>query len=299
MKIETKGILVKAIAGFYYVEAGGRVYSCKARGIFRKQGCGPLVGDTVRITVETDGGQDGRVEEVFSRRNHLVRPPLANVSRLFIVSAYSNPAPSSLVIDKLIAIAEDKGIEPLLVFNKNDQGDFAEWEKIYRSAGFPVFSVSCLTGDGVEAVRDALGEGISVFSGNSGVGKSSLLNRLFDRLSLATGEVSEKLGRGRHTTRHVELFRTENGGYVADTPGFSSLDLEKSEVVCKENLPFAFREFEPYLGSCRFASCAHLGEKGCAVAAAVERGEISASRYASYRRMYEEVKNIREWELQK
>ncbi len=299
MKIETNGILVKAIAGFYYVEAGGRIYSCKARGIFRKQGCEPLVGDTVRITAETEGELDGRVEEILSRRNRLVRPPLANVTRLFIVSAYSNPAPNSLVIDKLIAIAENKGIEPLLIFNKNDQGDFSDWEEIYKAAGFEVFSVSCLTGDGIEAVRAALGEGISVFSGNSGVGKSSLLNRLFDGLALATGEVSEKLGRGRHTTRHVELFRMENGGYVADTPGFASLDLEKSEVVCKEDLPFAFREFAPYLGRCRFTSCAHVGEKGCAVADAVGRGEIPASRYESYRRMYEEVKDIKEWELQK
>ena len=299
MKIETNGILVKAIAGFYYVEAGGRIYSCKARGIFRKQGCEPLVGDTVRITAETEGELDGRVEEILPRRNRLVRPPLANVTRLFIVSAYSNPAPNSLVIDKLIAIAENKGIEPLLIFNKNDQGDFSDWEEIYKAAGFEVFSVSCLTGDGIEAVRAALGEGISVFSGNSGVGKSSLLNRLFDGLALATGEVSEKLGRGRHTTRHVELFRMENGGYVADTPGFASLDLEKSEVVCKEDLPFAFREFAPYLGRCRFTSCAHVGEKGCAVADAVGRGEIPARRYESYRRMYEEVKDIKEWELQK
>ena len=299
MKIETNGILVKAIAGFYYVEAGGRIYSCKARGIFRKQGCEPLVGDTVRITAETEGELDGRVEEILPRRNRLVRPPLANVTRLFIVSAYSNPAPNSLVIDKLIAIAENKGIEPLLIFNKNDQGDFSDWEEIYKAAGFEVFSVSCLTGDGIEAVRAALGEGISVFSGNSGVGKSSLLNRLFDGLALATGEVSEKLGRGRHTTRHVDLFRMENGGYVADTPGFTSLDLEKSEVVCKEDLPFAFREFAPYLGRCRFTSCAHVGEKGCAVADAVGRGEIPASRYESYRRMYEEVKDIKEWELQK
>lgn len=299
MKIETNGILVKAIAGFYYVEAGGRIYSCKARGIFRKQGCEPLVGDTVRITAETEGELDGRVEEILPRRNRLVRPPLANVTRLFIVSAYSNPAPNSLVIDKLIAIAENKGIEPLLIFNKNDQGDFSDWKEIYKAAGFEVFSVSCLTGDGIEAVRAALGEGISVFSGNSGVGKSSLLNRLFDGLALATGEVSEKLGRGRHTTRHVELFRMENGGYVADTPGFASLDLEKSEVVCKEDLPFAFREFAPYLGRCRFTSCAHVGEKGCAVADAVGRGEIPASRYESYRRMYEEVKDIKEWELQK
>ena len=299
MKIETNGILVKAIAGFYYVEAGGRIYSCKARGIFRKQGCEPLVGDTVRITAETEGELDGRVEEILPRRNRLVRPPLANVTRLCIVSAYSNPAPNSLVIDKLIAIAENKGIEPLLIFNKNDQGDFSDWKEIYKAAGFEVFSVSCLTGDGIEAVRAALGEGISVFSGNSGVGKSSLLNRLFDGLALATGEVSEKLGRGRHTTRHVELFRMENGGYVADTPGFASLDLEKSEVVCKEDLPFAFREFAPYLGRCRFTSCAHVGEKGCAVADAVGRGEIPASRYESYRRMYEEVKDIKEWELQK
>ena len=261
MKIETNGILVKAIAGFYYVEAGGRIYSCKARGIFRKQGCEPLVGDTVRITAETEGELDGRVEEILPRRNRLVRPPLANVTRLFIVSAYSNPAPNSLVIDKLIAIAENKGIEPLLIFNKNDQGDFSDWEEIYKAAGFEVFSVSCLTGDGIEAVRAALGEGISVFSGNSGVGKSSLLNRLFDGLALATGEVSEKLGRPpcrafpdgerRLCRRHTRLCLARPGKERGRLQGGSALCFSG---VCALSRPLPVHLLRP---------CGRKGLRGC------------------------------------
>lgn len=293
------GRIVRAIAGFYYVEVGDDIYQCKARGIFRKQKTEPMVGDLVEITLPTDGKPDGTVEAILPRRNSLIRPPLSNIDRLFIVSAFSNPAPSALLIDKLTAICEHKGIEPILIFNKSDQGDFSYWETLYRKAGFTVYVVSCATGDGVEAIRESLGDGISVFSGNSGVGKSSLLNRLFDRLELATGEVSEKLGRGRHTTRTVELFRCENGGYVADTPGFASLDLEKTEMVAKEDLPYAFRDFAPYIEDCKFTSCAHTGEKGCAVCAAVAAGEIQQSRHESYRKLYDEVKDIKPWMLQK
>lgn len=293
------GRIVKAIAGFYYAQVGGTVYQCKARGIFRKQKTEPLVGDLVEISLPKDDKTDGTVEAILPRKNSLIRPPLANVDRLFIVSAFSNPAPSALLIDKLTAICEHKGIEPILIFNKSDQGDFAKWERLYRHAGFTVYVVSCATGDGVDAVRDSLGDGISVFSGNSGVGKSSLLNRLFDRLDLATGEVSEKLGRGRHTTRTVELFATEYGGYVADTPGFASLDLEKTEMVSKDDLPYAFRDFAPYAGHCKFTSCAHIGEKGCAVCAAVDAGEIEPSRHENYRKLYDEVKDIKPWMLQK
>lgn len=293
------GRIVKAISGFYYVETGGSVVQCRARGILRRQKTEPLVGDLVELTLPKSEQTDGTVEAILPRRNSLVRPPLANVDRLLIVSAFSNPAPSALLIDKLIAICEHKDIEPILVFNKSDQGDFSQWERLYRHAGFQVYVVSCATGDGIDAVRRALGDGISVFSGNSGVGKSSLLNRLFDRLTLQTGEVSEKLGRGRHTTRTVELFATGEGGYVADTPGFASLELDKAELLSREELPHAFREFAPYAGQCKFTSCAHTGEKGCAVCAAVESGEIERSRYESYCKLYDEVKDIKPWMLQK
>lgn len=293
------GIITKAIAGFYYVEVGESIYPCKARGIFRKQRLEPLVGDMVEITLPKDDKSEGSLDKILPRKNSLVRPPLANIDRLFIVSAYSNPAPNSLIIDKLTAICEHKGIEPILIFNKSDQGDFTAWKSIYKKAGFIVHTVSCATGDGVENIRKSLREGISVFSGNSGVGKSSLLNRLFDGFNLATGEVSEKLGRGRHTTRHVELFRLKEGGYVADTPGFASLDLEKTEIVDKDALPLAYRDFLPYIDECKFTSCSHTGEKGCAVCAAVERGEIEKSRFESYCKMYDEVKDIKPWMIQK
>lgn len=291
------GRIIKAISGFYYVECESLVYSCRARGLFRKQGIEPLVGDRVEFCAAS--AEEGTVEAVLPRQNSFIRPPLANVARLMIVSAYSNPAPNSLMIDKLIAIAENKGVEPILVFNKSDQGDFSDWENIYINAGFSVHVVSCKTGSGLDALQEELKDGISVLTGNSGVGKSSILNHLFDGLSLATGAVSEKLGRGRHTTRHVELFAVPGGGYAADTPGFSSIDIERAEVVLKEDLAAAFREFAPYIGQCQFTSCAHIGEKGCAVAAAVADGRIGQSRYDSYRMIYDEVKDLKRWKMQK
>ena len=318
------GRIVKAIAGFYFVEAGSglymadggvrrEVYPCKARGIFRKKGQSPLVGDMVRfvppaagpLTGEgplcppppAEGLDTGLVEELLPRKNSLVRPPLANLDALYIISSFAAPAPSHLVIDKLIAIAERREIEPVLVFNKCDQGDFSRWQAIYKGAGFRTYVVSARTGEGIEALLDSLSDGVQVFTGNSGVGKSSLLNRLFPDLELATGEISQKLGRGRHTTRHVELFPLPGGGYAADTPGFSSLDLEKSELVLKDQLPGAFREFAPYLGDCRFTSCSHTGEKGCAVGAAVEAGAIAPERYESYKALFDQVKDMKEWQL--
>lgn len=289
------GILVKQIAGFYYVEAGDTVYECRARGIFRRQGQTPLAGDRVEISANPDG--TGVLEAICDRKNSLIRPPLANLDRLWIVSSYCTPAPNPLLIDKLIAIAEDKGIEPALIFSKSDLGDFSEWQEIYRNAGFLVCVVSSVTKEGLPQLKKELSGRISAFTGNSGVGKSSLLNALYADLNLVTGAVSEKLGRGRHTTRQAELFKLPEGGYIADTPGFSSLDLEKTEMVHKENLVLAFRDFLPYLGQCRFTSCSHTGEKGCAVREAVDGGKISVSRYESYCSMYRDVKAVKEWEL--
>ena len=250
-----KGIIIKALSGFYYVDIGSAVIECHARGLFRKKGDSPLVGDSVEIEVLADG--TGVVKRIFERKNSLNRPPIANIDKLFIVSAYETPAPNTFVIDSMTAIAEDKGIEPIIVFNKADIGGFDEIAAVYEKCGFKVYVVSAATGEGVEAVFEELRGSVSVFAGNTGVGKSSLLNALFADLSLKTGEVSEKLGRGRHTTRHVQLFSVGDDGFVADTPGFSSIDIEESDLIYKENLQFAFREFEDYIGRCKFTSCSY------------------------------------------
>jgi ribosome biogenesis GTPase len=290
------GIVIKAIAGFCYVETGNEIFECKVRGINRKRQVSPVAGDIVDISVAAD--KKGMVEKISERRNFLVRPPIANVDKMLIVSSHDTPAPNALVIDRMIAIAEDKEITPVIVFNKCDNGSFSEWEKIYKDAGYKTLVVSSKTGEGIDALKKELsGESVTVFTGNSGVGKSSLINCVFEELCLRTGEVSEKLGRGRHTTRTVELFKSESGGYVADTPGFSSIDLQSSNIVYKENIQFCFKEFQDYIGECRFSSCTHTGEKGCAIAEAVERGDIGQSRYKSYCSLYDEIKDLKEWEI--
>ena len=291
---EIRGRIIKAIGGFYYVEAAGTVYECRARGVFRKKNMSPLVGDLVTAVVLEDG--TGTVSEITPRKNQLVRPPIANLDQLILVVSICDPAPSTLVIDKMIAAAEDQGIEPVLVVSKTDL-QVAGWLRaIYEKAGIPFYAVSSVTGEGVEAVRPLLQGKITAFTGNTGAGKSSLLNCIDPAFGLATGEISQKLGRGRHTTRHVELLPVE-GGYVADTPGFSFIQIERYNMVKKEDLQFCFREFAPYLQSCRFVSCSHVKEKGCAVLEAVEKGQISPSRHESYVAMYNEVKDIKEWQL--
>lgn len=290
------GIIIKGIGGFYYVEAAGEIYECKARGVFRKSGIKPLAGDRVSISVNDNA--ENTVDEIYERKSLLQRPPVANVDRLFIVSSVCEPKPVLLIIDRLTALAVNKGIEPIVVFTKNDLESADEYVEIYRKAGIKSFSVSCKTGKGVELVKEELKNHISAFCGNSGVGKSSLLNVIDPDLALKTGEISDKLGRGRHTTRHSELFKVE-GGYVADTPGFSSFETEETELILKEDLPYAFKEFEEYIGQCKFTSCLHLKDKGCRIIQAVEDGEIPVSRHESYCSMMEQAKNIKEWELKK
>lgn len=292
--MQLNGLIVKGIGGFYYVEAADAVYECKARGIFRKRKQPPLVGDSVRITVGLTE-QENIIDEILPRKNMLRRPPLANLDQLVIVASTCEPAPNLLLLDQLTAIAVSKRIDPLLVFTKTDLRKADELVKIYQHAGVPAFSVSCNTGDGVPEVREALRGKLSAFTGNSGVGKSSLLNCLDVSLHLPTGEISEKLGRGRHTTRQAEIFHLADG-LVADTPGFSSLDLEKSEVIRKDELPFCFPEFLPYLGRCQFSSCTHTKDKGCAILQAVEDGEIELQRHMSYVALYEAVKDLKDWE---
>ena len=287
------GILLKAIAGFYYIEAGGNVYECKARGVFRKNHESPTVGDTLEFELIEEN--KGIVLSILKRKNLLVRPPIANVDQLFIVSSHNTPAPNPLLIDRLTAIAVNNDIEPIIVFNKSDLGDLHHWKNIYSNAKFKTIVASSKTGEGCDDILSLLSGKISAFTGNSGVGKSSLLNYIFPDLMLETGAVSDKLGRGRHTTRHVELFKV-NGGYVADTPGFSSLDIERTMPLKKSELAFVFPDFEEYIGLCKFTSCTHTVEKGCAILEAVQNGEIELSRAESYRAIYNELKEIKEWE---
>lgn len=289
-----QGLLLQGIGGFYYVEADDTVYECKARGSFRKTKQKPLAGDRVSILLE-DGGNT--ITEIAERKNSLIRPPVANIDQLFIISSVCDPSPNLLILDKMIAAAEDKEIEPIVVFSKTDLKEHREYASIYEKAGIPVIAVSLETEDGIAEIRTRLAGKISAFTGNTGVGKSTLLNRISDKFQQETGEISQKLGRGRHTTRSVELLKLDCGGYVADTPGFSTVDIERYDMVKKDNLQFAFREFEPYLNQCKFQSCAHIGEKGCAVCAAVAEGKISKSRHESYVAMYNEVKDIKEWQL--
>ena len=294
-----RGIIRKGIGGFYYVESDEKTYECKARGIFRKRKITPLPGDCVEFSLHED--EDGNIDEILPRKNYLIRPAVANIDRLFIVASVREPLPNAFIIDKTIAAAEDRGIEPVLVITKTDLASPEEFEAIYRSCGFEVVLFSAVTGEGIERMHALLRVGgISAFTGNSGVGKSTMLNRLYPGFSLETGEISEKLGRGRHTTRSVELLKLPDGGYAADTPGFSSLEFDRFDLIRKENLPYCFREFEPYLGRCRFSyGCSHTSEPGCAVLEAVREGKIHPTRHKSYVQMYEEVRDLKDWQLSK
>ena len=289
-----EGLVRKGIGGFYTVETPEGIYTCTARGKFRKARISPYAGDRVRILGEEDG--TGALEEILPRQNFLVRPPIANIDQLFIVTSLRDPSPDPLILDKTIAAAELEQIAPVLVLTKTDLDDASPLQEIYSVAGIPCFAVSSVTGEGVDQVGALLEGRISAFTGNSGVGKSTLLNALFPDLQLKTGEISQKLGRGRHTTREVELYKLEGGGYVADTPGFSTFDIERYRMTDKEKLAFGFREFAPYLGACQFSSCSHTCEKGCAVLQAVEEGKIPRSRHESYCAMYQEVKDVKQWQ---
>ena len=288
------GQIVKALSGFYYVDTGaGEPVPCRGRGKLRHQKATPLVGDRVEITCLEDG--TGMVDAILPRKNQFSRPAVANIDQLVIVCSGAIPVTDTFLIDRMAAMAEWKGCEPLIVFNKCDLVRVDELAELYRAAGFAALQVSAETGEGMDALAAAIAGKVSAFTGNSGVGKSSILNTLQPGFSLRVGEVSEKLGRGRHTTRHVELFPVA-GGLVADTPGFSSFDIEQMEAIPKEELAATFREFAPYLNQCRFQGCAHVKERGCAVREALAEGRIAPSRHASYARLYEQAKEIPDWE---
>lgn len=292
-----QGTIMKALSGFYYVDDGETVTACRGRGRLRHEKTTPLVGDRVLFTPLGDGS--GALEEILPRRNEFSRPAVANIDQLVVVASQAIPITDPFLIDRVAAIAESRGCDVLVCVNKCDLEDGGELAAIYRAAGFRTLRISALTGTGLDELRDAISGKVSAFTGNSGVGKSSILNALDSRFSLATGDVSQKLGRGRHTTRHVELHRLSGGALVADTPGFSSFDVDRMELMGPEELQYAFREFAPYLDQCRFQDCAHVKERGCAVLDALGRGEIQPTRHQSYVRLYEQAKSIPEWERRK
>lgn len=287
-----KGIITKGIGGFYYVEVADAIYECKARGVFRKNKVTPLIGDYVDITVNENA--ENTIDKIYERKNFLNRPPVSNIDNLIIVVSTALPRPNFLVIDKLVAIAEHKGIEPIIVISKTDLASFDEIYSVYEKTGICV--IPLVSDDSLKKLKNIMGGRVNAFTGNSGVGKTTLLNKLDGNLELTTGEISEKLGRGRHTTRQAQLFKV-CGGYVIDTPGFSSLEFEKNEIITKEDLPFCFREFKEYLGFCKFTTCTHINDKGCKIVEAVNEGKINPTRHENYAAMYAQAKEIKKWEL--
>ncbi len=284
-----EGKITKLLAGVYTVETANGSYLCRAKGSFRKAGVSPVPGDNVEILALPD--RTGRIDKILTRRNYMIRPNVANVDVLCYVSAFVQPTPFPFTIDKMLIIAKKQGITPILVFNKIDLPDtenVAELAELYKSLGYGVYCVSASTGEGIEALRAALMNKTVIFAGNTGVGKSSILNVLYPYLELPTGEVSEKLGRGRHTTRHIELYPA-NGGLIGDTPGFGALELEGYEIE-RCGLAEYFPEFEPFASECDFLDCMHYNERNCAVRNAVEDGHINAGRYESYRQVYQYLK---------
>ena len=292
------GVIVKALSGFYYVKTDNdKTVECRARGRFRHEKITPLVGD--RVTYDFTENGKGYISSILERTNCFVRPPVANIEVMVMVAANVNPVTDPFLIDRVTVLSEYKKCEPILCINKCDLDPADRLFDLYTKAGIRTIRTSAVTKQGIEELADALKGRVCAFTGNSGVGKSSILNSLEPDFSLKTAEVSEKLGRGRHTTRHVELFELSNGAVIADTPGFSAFDIEQMDAVRKDELQYSFCDFAPYIGACRFSDCSHVKEQGCAVRDAVARGDIAASRHASYVRLYEQASKLKDWEIPK
>ena len=294
MSDRVTGRIVRSLSGFYDVQTERGTVTCRGRGNLRRGTEIPLTGDMVEITCEHGKGM---VERILPRRNRFVRPAVANMDALVVFASNVNPITEPFLIDRVAAIACDQEVAVHICVNKCDLDPATDLVRIYRNAGFPVIQASAVTGEGVEELRALIAGKFTAFTGNTGVGKSSMLNALCPELALATGEVSEKLGRGRHTTRHVELYRLGENTYVADTPGFSSFDTDQMDVMLKENLQYAFPDFAPFIGNCQFHDCSHRAEPGCGVRIAVENGSLEKTRYESYLRLYEKSSQVKLWEL--
>ncbi len=295
MQNQIDGIIIKSIGGLYSVETPLGILECSARGIFRKMNISPYTGDNVTISeIRNDRGV---ISEIKERRNELIRPPLANLDQLIFVISTCDPAPNLTLLDKFIAISKYKDIDNLIAITKIDIEKNPELKQIYSNIGIDILEIDYENRKSYMKLYDKLAGKISAFTGNTGVGKSTLLNHLDTNLQIRTGEISKKLGRGRHTTRHVELFKLSNGGFIADTPGFSTLETNKYDIILKDDIQDCFEEFKEYKDECRFTDCSHTKEKGCAVIDAVNNGFIAVSRFNSYVSMYEEAKQIKEWEV--
>lgn len=290
----SEGCIQKALSGFYYVDTGSERLTCRARGKFRKEGISPLVGD--RVEVRELGNGEGFIEKILPRRNAFARPAVANIDQLVVIASAAIPKTDPFLIDRVAAIAELKGCEVIILLNKCDLDPADNLYEIYRHAGFQTLRISAETGEGLDELKPLISGKLSAFTGNSGVGKSSILNALDPEFQLKVGEVSDALGRGRHTTRHVELYHLACGAKVVDSPGFSSFETDELNLELKHHLPETFREFTPYLDQCRFVGCSHTKEKGCAVLAALQAGDIQKSRHNSYLRLFEELKPLKDWQ---
>ncbi len=290
-----EGMILKAMSGFYYVDNGqGGLVACRGRGKLRHQKCTPLVGDRVVYTDNGDGS--GMVDEILPRTNEFRRPAVANMDQLIIIASGAIPVTQPFLIDRVTSIAEGRGCQCVICINKSDLDRGDQLFDIYHRAGFPTLHVSATTGEGIEELKGLIAGKVSTFTGNSGVGKSSILNALQEDIDIPVGEVSQKLGRGRHTTRHVELFYLGQNALAADTPGFSSFETDGTELRRPEDIAYTFREFRPYMDDCQFTGCSHTKEKGCAVLAALAEGIIPQSRHESYVKLYEQAKEVPEWE---
>lgn len=289
----SRGVIISAFGGSFRVASEGEIFVCTAKGSFRAKNISPCCGDNVMIS-QSSG--ENVISEILPRKNEIVRPPLANLDQIVFVCASADPPPNLLNLDKFTAVSVYKGISPVIVFTKTDIGDADKYAEIYRDI-FPTFCIDNGTGAGVDDLKDTLRGKFSALCGNSGVGKSSLLNNLIPGAMARTGEISRKLGRGKNTTRRTDIFPLPEGGYIADTPGFAAFSTERYDLIFKEDLPGCFPEFKDYPDSCRFNDCSHRKEQGCAVLKALEEGRINPSRHRSYCEMYSEAEKLRTWQF--